>query len=38
MRLMDDSLMELATNHVISGEEAFDLAEQKKPFEKFLKH
>ncbi len=37
MRLMDDSLLELVQNGVISGYEAYDRAEQKKVFEPFLK-
>jgi len=37
MRLMDDSLMELMQSGVITPHEAFDRAEQKKPFEPFLK-
>jgi len=36
MRLMDDSLMELMEQGVISPYEAFDRAEQKKVFEPFL--
>jgi len=37
MKLMDDSLMELMEEGVISPHEAFDRAEQKKVFEPFLK-
>jgi twitching motility protein PilT len=37
MRLMDDSLMELVEEGVISGREAFDRAENKKDFEQFMK-
>jgi twitching motility protein PilT len=37
MRLMDDSLMELMQAGTITPHEAFDRAEQKKPFEPFLK-
>jgi twitching motility protein PilT len=37
MKLMDDSLMELVETGVISPHEAFDRAEQKKPFEALLK-
>jgi twitching motility protein PilT len=37
MRLMDDSLLELMEQGVISPHEAFDRAEQKKVFEPFLK-
>lgn len=36
MRLMDDSLLELAENGIISGREAYDRAEQKRLFEHFL--
>jgi twitching motility protein PilT len=37
MKLMDDSLMELMEEGIISPHEAFDRAEQKKVFEPFLK-
>jgi twitching motility protein PilT len=37
MKLMDDSLMELVEQEIISPYEAFDRAEQKKIFEPFLK-
>jgi twitching motility protein PilT len=37
MRLMDDSLLELVQEGVITPHEAFDRAEQKKVFEPFLK-
>ncbi len=37
MKLMDDSLLELMEEGVISPHEAFDRAEQKKVFEPFLK-
>lgn len=37
MRLMDDSLMELMQEGVITPHEAYDRAEQKKVFEPFLK-
>ena len=37
MKLMDDSLMTLVEEGVISGEEAFDRAEQKNLFQRFLK-
>jgi len=37
MKLMDDSLMELMQEGVITPHEAFDRAEQKKTFEPFLK-
>lgn len=37
MKLMDDSLMELMEEGIISPHEAYDRAEQKKPFEPFLK-
>jgi len=36
MRLMDDSLLELAETGIISGREAYDRAEQKRLFEHFL--
>jgi twitching motility protein PilT len=36
MRLMDDSLLELAETGVISGREAYDRGEQKRLFEHFL--
>jgi len=36
MKLMDDSLMELMEEGIISPYEAYDRAEQKKPFEPFL--
>lgn len=36
MKLMDDSLMELMNDGIISPYEAYDRAEQKKPFEPFL--
>ncbi len=36
MKLMDDSLMELVQQGIISPHEAYDRAEQKKPFEQFL--
>jgi twitching motility protein PilT len=37
MRLMDDSLLELMQEGIISPHEAFDRAEQKKVFEPYLK-
>ena len=37
MRLMDDSLLELMEQGVITPHEAFDRAEQKKIFEPYLK-
>jgi twitching motility protein PilT len=37
MKLMDDSLLELVEQGVITGPEAFDRAEQKKIFEPYLK-
>jgi twitching motility protein PilT len=37
MKLMDDSLMELVQDGIISPYEAYDRAEQKKAFEPFLK-
>ncbi len=37
MRLMDDSIMELVQAGIISPHEAYDRAEQKKPFELLLK-
>jgi twitching motility protein PilT len=37
MKLMDDSLLELAEKGVISPHEAFDRAENKKTFEPLLK-
>jgi twitching motility protein PilT len=37
MRLMDDALMELLSEGIISADEAFDRAEQKKLFEPYLK-
>lgn len=37
MKLMDDSLMTLVEDGDISGEEAFDRAEQKNLFQRFLK-
>jgi len=36
MKLMDDSLLELAETGIISGREAYDRAEQKRLFEHFL--
>ncbi|MCE0484294.1 MAG: type IV pilus twitching motility protein PilT [Methylacidiphilales bacterium] len=36
MRLMDDSMLELVENGIISPHEAFDRAEQKKHFEDYL--
>jgi twitching motility protein PilT len=36
MKLMDDSLMELVQEGIISPYEAYDRAEQKKPFEPYL--
>ena len=36
MKLMDDSLLELAENGIITGREAYDRAEQKRLFEHFL--
>ena len=37
MKLMDDSLLELMQEGVITPHEAYDRAEQKKIFEPFLK-
>ena len=36
MRMMDDSLLELVESGVIAGGEAYDRADQKKLFDKFL--
>lgn len=37
MRLMDDALLDLVNQGLISGDEAFDRADQKRLFEQFLK-
>jgi Tfp pilus assembly pilus retraction ATPase PilT len=36
MRMMDDSLIELVESGVITGGEAYDRADQKKQFDKYV--